>query len=410
MAPGPVRVLRLITRLNAGGPARHVVWLSHGLEGKGYETMLVSGEVAAGESDLSAFAAEQGVKVHRVAGLSREIDPLADGRAVARLAGIIRDFDPHVVHTHTAKAGLVGRLAARLANRGHLGSPRIRVVHTFHGNVLSGYFSPAKERAFRWLERRLAHGSTDAIVVLTDQQRAEIVERFGVAPPAKVFVVPLALDLSLFEALPKRGAFRREMGFGDDAFLAGIVGRIAPVKNHEMFLRAASQTLRALPNARFVVIGDGEGVRNLERLAGSLGLRETIRFAGLRTDLPQIYSDLDVVALTSRNEGTPLSLIEAMACGKPVVATDVGGVRDMLTREWSGDVEERRFLESAAPRGLLVPGGDVDGFASALIGLAKDPSRRCTLGDAGRAYAFRFHSLPRLFDDLDSLYRRILAA
>jgi glycosyltransferase involved in cell wall biosynthesis len=409
MPPGKVRVLRFITRLNAGGPARHVVWLSRGLEGKGYETMLVSGEVAAGENDLSAFAAEQGVNVQRVAGLSREIDPLADGRAVAKLAGVIREFDPLIVHTHTAKAGLVGRLAARLANSGRRGSSRIRVVHTFHGNVLSGYFPPLKERVVRWLERQLAHRSTDAIVVLSPQQRSEIVERFSVAPAEKVFIVPLALDLSDFEKLPDRGAFRREMGFGDDAFVTGVVGRIAPIKNHEMFLRAAAQTLRALPNARFVVIGDGEGAQDLERFAGTLPLGNAIRFTGLRTDLPRIYGDLDAVALTSRNEGTPLSLIEAMACGRPVVATEVGGVGDVLRREWSGSVEERRFVESAAPRGLLVPSGDVDGFAAALTRLEGDAVLCRSLGAAGRIYALRCHALPRLLEDLDRLYRKILA-
>lgn len=323
---------------------------------------------------------------------------------------MIREFDPHVVHTHTAKAGLVGRLAARLANARHRGASRIRVVHTFHGNVLSGYFSPLKESAFRWLERRLAHGFTDTVGVLSPQQRLEIVGRFAVAPAEKVFVVPLALDLSPFERLPERGAFRRELGFGENAFVTGIVGRIAPVKNHEMFLRAAVRTLRAVPHARFVVVGDGEGAHDLERLAATLGLGAAIRFAGLRTDLLQIYSDLDAVALTSRNEGTPLSLIEAMACGRAVVATDVGGVSDVLTREWSGGVEERRFTESPAPRGLLVASGDAGGFAAALTSLASDSALRRLLGEAGRSYAFRCHALPRLLEDLDQLYRRIRAA
>jgi glycosyltransferase involved in cell wall biosynthesis len=323
---------------------------------------------------------------------------------------MIREFDPHVVHTHTAKAGLVGRLAARLANAGHRGASRIRVVHTFHGNVLSGYFSPLKESAFRWLERRLAHGFTDTVGVLSPQQRLEIVGRFAVAPAEKVFVVPLALDLSPFERLPERGAFRRELGFGENAFVTGIVGRIAPVKNHEMFLRAAVRTLSAVPHARFVAVGDGEGAHDLERLAATLGLGAAIRFAGLRTDLLQIYSDLDAVALTSRNEGTPLSLIEAMACGRAVVATDVGGVSDVLTREWSGGVEERRFTESPAPRGLLVASGDAGGFAAALTSLASDSALRRLLGEAGRSYAFRCHALPRLLEDLDQLYRRIRAA
>jgi glycosyltransferase involved in cell wall biosynthesis len=409
MTPDPIRILRLITRLNAGGPARHVVWLSAGLRGKGYETRLVSGDLAPGESDLSSFAAEQGVVLDRISGLSREIDVRGDLRVIPVLVSLIRSFNPHIVHTHTAKAGFVGRLAARLANVGRPPGSHIRVVHTFHGNVLSGYFHPVKEGAFRLLERGLARRATDAVVVLSPQQREELVERFRVAPAEKTFVVPLALDLSPYTQLPERGRFRREMGFADDAFVVGIVGRLAPIKNHEMFLRAAGKTLRAVPDARFVVIGDGESAPRLRALAESLGLAKAVRFAGLRTDLAQVYADLDAVALTSQNEGTPLSLIEAMACGCPVVATDVGGVADVLTREWTGDIAARRFATSSAPRGLLVPSGDEDGFARALERLAGDRSLGRSLGNAGRVYAFTGHALPRLFDDLDSLYRHLLA-
>lgn len=410
MTPDPIRILRLITRLNAGGPARHVVWLSAGLRDKGYETRLVSGDLAPGESDLSSFAAEQGVAVDRICGLSREIDVRGDLRVIPGLVRLIRSFNPHIVHTHTAKAGFVGRLAARLVNAGRPPGSRLRVVHTFHGNVLSGYFHPAKEGAFRLLERGLAWGATDAIVVLSPQQREELVARFRVAPAEKTFVVPLALDLSPYAQLPARGRFRHEMGFADDAFVVGIVGRLAPIKSHEMFLRAAAKTLGAVPKARFVVIGDGEGAPGLRALAESLGLADAVRFTGLRTDLAQIYADLDVVALTSRNEGTPLSLIEAMACGCPVVATDVGGVADILMREWTGPVAARTFFDSPSPRGLLVPSGDARAFANALERLAGDREPARALGGAGRTYAFSGHALPRLIDDMDELYRRLLGS
>ncbi len=265
-----------------------------------------------------------------------------------------------------------------------------------------------RELAFRLLERGLGGWATDAIVVLSPQQRREIVERFGVSSPAKTFVVPLALDLSPFESLPDRGPFRREMGFADDAFVVGIVGRLAPVKNHEMFLQAAGKAIRAIPNARFVVIGDGESAAALRSLADSLGLGASVRFAGLRTDLPQIYADLDVVALTSRNEGTPLSLIEAMASGRPIVATDVGGVADILKREWTGPVSGRSFFDSPSPRGLTVADGAVDAFARALVLLAGDRALCRALGEVGRVYAFAGHALPRLIDDVEGIYRRLL--
>jgi glycosyltransferase involved in cell wall biosynthesis len=404
-------VLRVITRLNAGGPARHVVWLSEGLRERGWETRLLAGRVPEGEDDLSGFARERGVEVTEVPDLSREVRPLRDWESVRRLEAAIEDFDPHVVHTHTAKAGFVGRWAALRANRRRLraGRPLIRVVHTFHGNVLSGYFSPAKSLLFRGIERQLARRATDAIVVLSPQQREDIVTRFRVAPSERTFLVPLAIDLSEYERLPEAGAFRSELGFGANEFVVGIVGRVAPVKNHELFLRAAALLARRVPGARFVVLGGGAGLEGLRRIASELGVAERVRFVGLRTDLPAVYAGLDAVALTSLNEGTPLSLIEAMSAGKPVVATDVGGVRDLLTAQWDGPVEARRFVASPRPRGLLVPSGEVEAFAVALERLAGDRSLRDSLGEAGRLYAFKYHGLPRLLEDVDRLYRLTLA-
>ncbi len=404
-------MLRIITRLNAGGPARHVVWLCDGLRAYGYESRLVVGRPAAGEDDLSEFARASGVEAEEIAVLSRSVDPMRDLVALRALCRKIEDFQPDILHTHTSKAGLLGRWAALRVNRRRLrtGRPPIRVVHTFHGNVLSGYFSPAKSLLFRSIERHLARRASDAIVVLSPQQREELVVRYGVVPAERVYVIPLGLSLSEFERLPARGRFRSEIGLGAGDVVFGTVGRIAPIKNHELFLRAAAIVARELPEGRFVVIGGGEGAERLRRFASELGIGDCVRFAGVRTDLPSIYADLDVMALTSRNEGTPLSLIEAMAAGVPVVATDVGGVCDLLTREWSGDIISRRFHPSAEPRGLLVASGDVEGFAAGLLRLARERALAKSLGEAGRAYAFRHHGLPRLLEDMDRLYRMKLA-
>lgn len=406
----PIRILRLITRLNAGGPARHVIWLSEGLRRFGYETLLLAGRPAPGEDDLSDFAREKGVDAVEIEGLSRKIDPLRDLSALRRLAAKVREFDPHILHTHTSKAGVLGRWVARRENRRRqrAGRALIRTVHTFHGHVLSGYFPPARERVFRAIERALGRRATDAAVVLSPQQREEIVESYGVIPPDRVFVIPLALDLSDFETLPPRGAFRRELGFSEGDFVFGIVGRIAPIKNHELFLRAAAIVARRTPRARFVVVGGGTGVEALRRVAAQLGIAASVHFAGVRTDLPCVYSDLDAVVLTSLNEGTPLSLIEAMASGLPVVATDVGGVRDLLTTEWSGDVISRRFFASEKPRGLLVRSGVAEGLAAAEIRLIEQPWLARDLGQAGHRYAFRYHGLPRLLTDVDRLYGLVL--
>ncbi|HSS43989.1 MAG TPA: glycosyltransferase [Thermoanaerobaculia bacterium] len=407
---GPIRVLRLISRLNAGGPARHVVWLAEGLASRGYETRLAAGRVPEGEDDLSSFARERGVAVTELPRLSRELNALADWRSLSEMESLIEEYRPDLVHTHTAKAGFLGRWAARRCNRRRLraGQRPIRVIHTFHGNVLSGYFSPAKTLLYRALERHMAHHSSDAIVVPSPQQRQEIAERFRIAPAEKVSVIPLAVDLSAFERLPEPGGFRREMGLVASDFVVGIVGRIAPIKNHELFLQSAAVIAREVRNARFIVVGSGKGLEGLVRLAGDLGISDRIRFAGVRTDLPAIYADLDVVALTSRNEGTPLSLVEAMAAGKPIVATDVGGVRDLLTAEWTGDVAARRFALSESPRGLLVESADASAFAQAVIRVVRDGTLARQLAEAGRAYAFRAHGLQRLFDDLDRIYRILL--
>jgi glycosyltransferase involved in cell wall biosynthesis len=404
-------VLRVITRLNAGGPARHVVWLCAGLRAYGYDSRLVIGRPAVGEDDLSDFARESGVEAEQIAALSRSVDPMRDLVALRALYRKIEEFRPEIIHTHTSKAGMLGRLAARHVNRRRLraGCPPIRVVHTFHGNVLSGYFSPVKSLLFRVIERNLAQRASDAIVVLSPQQREELVVRYGVVPFDRAYVIPLALNLSEFERLPVRGSFRAEIGIGAGDFVFGMVGRIAPIKNHELFLRAAAIAARELPRGRFVVIGGGEGAEELRRIASDLGIGERVRFAGVRTDLPSVYADLDVMALTSRNEGTPLSLIEAMAAGVPVVATDVGGVRDLLTQEWSGDIASRRFGPSARPRGLLVPSEDAEGLAAGLLRLARERALAQSLGEAGRAYAFRHHGLSRLLNDMDRLYGLVLA-
>ena len=387
-----------------------MVWLSEGLRSRGYETLLVAGRPAPGEDDLSSFAREKGVTPVEIPGLSREINPLRDRAALRFVSTRLLEYEPDVIHTHTSKAGVLGRWAARRVNRvrRRAGRAPIRTVHTFHGHVLSGYFSPARERVFRTLERVLGRTATDAAVVLSPQQREEIVGRHGIVPAEKTFLIPLALDLADFETLPPRGHFRRELGFAPEDFVFGIVGRIAPIKNHELFLRAAAIVARRVPRSRFAIVGGGPEIEKLRHAAAELGIGERVRFTGVRTDLPAVYGDLDAVALTSRNEGTPLSLIEAMAAGLPVVATNVGGVEDLLTREWSGDIASRRFFPSDRPRGLLVASGDAEALAAAQARLVEQPALARELADAGRKYAFERHGLPRLFDDVDRLYRLVL--
>ncbi len=402
-------VLNCITRLNAGGPARQVVWLVQGLAARGHRARLIAGHVQGGEDDLSSIARDAGLDLIEVPALGREVALGSDWRALGAVAREVARFAPEIVHTHTAKAGLVGRLAATLWRPDvRSGARRPRVVHTFHGHVLSGYFRFPKQAAVRWVERRLGRNASDAVVVLSPQQREDIVERFRVAPAERVFVVPLGLDLSLYALQTEGRPLRAELAVSDTDFLVGIVGRLAPVKDHRLFLTAAAVLARKRPEARFVVVGGGPPEAGLRSFAAELGIAERVHFLGLRTDLARVYAGLDAVALTSLQEGTPQALLEAMAAGRPVVAAAVGGVPDILTQEWSGSVGDRVFRSSERPRGLLVEGRDPEAFAAALELLILEPSRRHAMVEEGRRYVRRFHGLDRLVDDVEAVYRWVL--
>jgi glycosyltransferase involved in cell wall biosynthesis len=402
----PPAVLRCITRLNAGGPTRHVVWLERGLTARDHRTRLLHGQVQDGEDDLGSLVREGKLDVVEIPDLGRRVDILSDWKALRAVAHQITAFRPQIVHTHTAKAGVVGRLAA-VARRP--GASRPRLVHTFHGHVLTGYFNRLEQAAIRWFERRLGHHASDAIIVLSPHQRHDIVERFRIAPAHRVHVVPLGLDLAPFAGRPTGPPLHDELGLPDESFLVGIVGRLAPVKDHELFLRAAGLLARRRPEARFVVVGGGPREPELRSLAADLGVGDRVHFLGLRTDLARIYAGLDALTLTSRHEGTPLSILEAMAAGCPVVATAVGGVPDLVESEFSGPVGHRTFQPSSRQRGLLVGERTPEAVAAALERLITEPPLRHSLVDEARRYVRRFHGLDRLLDDVEEVYRRVLA-
>ncbi|MGH9424262.1 MAG: glycosyltransferase, partial [Thermoanaerobaculia bacterium] len=395
----PFRILRLIARLNVGGPARHVVWLNDGLRGEGYETMLVTGTVPVGEDDMSGFAVARGVTPVVIPSMSRELS-LRDFSTIWRLWRRMVRFRPDVVHTHTAKAGAVGRIAGLLYRfltpAVLIGRPRrARFVHTYHGHVFHSYYGVWKTRFFLTIERMLARLNTDRIVVLSEQQLVEIRDRFHVGRPEQFVVVPLGIDFDDLRGSPGASdALRRELGIESSETVIGIVGRITPIKNHDLFLRVAERT-RDL--ARFVVYGDGGDRERLERRAAN------VIFAGTR-EASAIYASLDIVALTSRNEGTPLALIEAMACGKPVISTAVGGVVDLL-----GDVEELVDENGARfeirQRGITVASDDEEGFTAGLKRLLSDKALCRRLSERDLAYVEAAHSKERLVIDILRLYR-----
>jgi glycosyltransferase involved in cell wall biosynthesis len=263
-------------------------------------------------------------------------------------------------------------------------------VHTFHGHVLRGYFGPVASRAVRAAERALARVS-DRIVAISSIQRRDLVEVFRIAPARKVVVVPLGLDLDALRGAPDHaGSLRSEAGFPGDAIVCGYVGRLVPIKHVDLLIRAFAEVRGRQPRARLLVVGDGECRVDLERLVGDLDLTGAVCFAGWRTDLRAVYGAMDVVALSSRNEGTPVALIEAGAAGKAIVATRVGGVPDVVETERTG---------------LLVPDDDLAALASALERVIVDSDLRARLGAAARATSISRFGYARLVDDLDALYR-----
>jgi glycosyltransferase involved in cell wall biosynthesis len=383
---GGLRVLRIFSRLNIGGPSLHVILLSAGLRPLGYETRLVVGRESPREGNMLALAAEKSVNCEAMAGLGREIAPVQDLRALVGLFRLMRAWRPEIVHTHTAKAGLLGRLAARAA-----GVPT--VVHTYHGHVLRGYFSPATTAFFRWLETRLATAA-DALVAVSESVKQDLVS-LGIAPAEKIRVVPLGLELGHLAARLPRGVLRAEAGIPEGAPLVGMVGRLVPIKDVPTFLRAARIVRETRPEARFALVGDGEERPALESLCRELGLDGKVTFFGWRRDLAAVYGDLDVVVNASRNEGTPVALIEALAAARPVVATRVGGTPDLL-----GEGE----------RGRLVPPGEPEALAEAVLETltGSEAARRRAL--AGREHVLARHSSDRLVRDVDALYRELRAA
>jgi len=404
-------VLRIITRLNAGGPTRHVVWLERGLASRGHRGRLLAGQVQGGEDDFSHLAREARLDLVELPPLGREIAPCSDWSAVRAVARQIAAFRPAIVHTHTAKAGFVGRLAAALRRPAALlGAPRPRIVHTYHGHVLEGYFGALTQRAVRWSERFFGHCLSDAVIVLSPAQRDDIVRRFRIAPFHRVFVVPLGLDLAELDREPAGPALRAELGLSAEHSLVGIVGRLAPIKDHALFLRSAAALVRRRPEARFAVVGGGPSAPTLRRYAAELGIADKVYFLGTRSDLARLYAGFDALALTSLQEGTPLALLEAMAAGCPIVALAVGGVPDLLTQEWSGPVTSRTFQPSPQPRGVLVEARDPQAVAAALELLLGAPELRRALTREARRYVQRCHTLDRLLDDIEAVDARVLQA
>lgn len=391
------RVLRIINRLNLGGPTYNAAYLSKFMEPE-FDTLLVSGMKDDEEESSEFIVRELDLHPVYVPDMYRELNPFKDYKSYYKLRKIIEEYKPDIVHTHAAKAGAVGRLAAS-----HSGVPVI--VHTFHGHVFHSYFNAAKTRVFLEIERYLAKRTTK-IIALSELQKQELTETYKIAPADKFQIVPLGFDLRKFgeHKQEKRAAFRKQYRLDDAEVAIGIVGRLVPIKNHELFLRAIKSLLsRTSKTVRAFIVGDGEERARLEALACELGL--TYRNADEDKDAVVIFTSwikqidvsnagMDIIALTSKNEGTPVSLIEAQASGKPIVSTAVGGITDVVIPD-----------ETA----LLSPSGDVEGFARNLAILVNDESLRHKMSQSGVQHVYDRFSHNRLCSDMRTLYKSLLA-
>jgi glycosyltransferase involved in cell wall biosynthesis len=417
MSVAPAKVVRITARLNVGGIARHVAWLTAGLRPTQFESVLVTGKVPPGEEDMSSFALAQGIKPLIIPLMSREIS-VKDLLTVWQLYRLFVRLRPALIHTHSAKAGAVGRVAGMLYRwltpGVLLGRPRpCRFVHTYHGHIFHSYYGPAKTRLFLWIEKLLARAATDRIVVISPQQYHEIHKKFGVGRPGQVVIIPLGLELDAYADWPaRRHIVRDELGAAPEDVLVGIVGRLTEIKNHALFLCAAALFRQGSPSrVRFLVIGNGHLREALEAQARALHLGDAVTFLGMRADPENFYPALDIVALTSRNEGTPLTLIEAMANARPVIATDVGGVVDLLgpaRPSGSPGALATTAGYTLCQRGILVRPNDALAFCHGLARLVADEVLRRDLGKHGRVFVERHYSRERLLSDMANLYAELL--
>lgn len=371
-------VARVITRLNVGGPARQALLLTRRLSSE-FPTILASGVVGPHEAEL----VDPSVTVHQVP-LGRPIRPLRDVRALVAVRQLLAHSRVRILHTHMAKAGTIGRLAAFTL------PTRPLLVHTYHGHVLAGYFPRALQRGFVEIERALAK-HTSILLAVSPEIRDELLD-LGIGRPAQFCVVPVGLELEPFLQIAKpAGRLRQEFDIASDAPLVGTIGRLVPIKDHGTLLEAIAR----LPDVQLVIVGDGEERHNIEHHLKQLGLERRVHLTGWRTDIADIMSDLDVLALTSRNEGTPVALIEGLAAGCPVVATDVGGVRQVVQDGISGH---------------LVAARDSGGVAVAIGHLIAHPRLRTQMAAAGRRHVRGRFGSEQLIHTVSELYRELLTA
>ncbi|MFT5858722.1 MAG: glycosyltransferase involved in cell wall biosynthesis [Flavobacteriaceae bacterium] len=385
-----IKILRIINRFNIGGPTYNATFLTAFL-GDEYETMLVGGLPEKGESDSLFILDKYGVKPVLIEEMVRQPNLKSDRRAYIRLKKIIKEFKPDIVHTHASKAGALGRKAAHSC-----GVPVI--IHTFHGHVFHSYFGKVKTNIFKFIERNLAKKST-GIIAISNVQKEELFKEHSICPADKISVIPLGFDLRPFrdKVAINRSKIRKEYNLSDDTVAIAIVGRLAPIKDHDFFLRVIEQVLKETRKLiKIFIVGDGpernviqDKVDQINKLfLGSIIMTSWIK------DIGSFNAGMDILCLTSKNEGTPVSLIEAQAANIPVITTDVGGVRDIML---DGET------------GFIIPPGDENLYVERLVELCDDEKKRRNMSQNGWNFVENKFQYEILIKNMDSYYRKLLA-
>ncbi len=385
----PIRVLRIINRFNVGGPVYNVTYLTKYLP-ESYETLLIGGCATQSEQDASYILNDHGIQAKVLPSMSRSVRFFNDLKTFFILIKLIRTFKPDIVHTHASKAGVLGRIAAKTMG--------VRViVHTYHGHVFHGYFNPTITKSILFIERILGKISTKIITISTAQQQ-DIVTKYRIVPSEKAVVIPLGFDLSRFEkSAINRTTLRKQMNLTASKTAVAIVGRIAPIKNHRLFIDAAAATYKNYPEEFvFFVVGDGELRNELHEYISTTypWLCSSVIFTSWIADMTLFYPAMDVVCLTSINEGTPVSLIEAQASGIPVISTNVGGVKDVINPNESGIILNEHSAEELSKR---------------LIELHLNSELRRKMSQNARNFVKERYTYHRLVADVDGLYKTLLS-
>ena len=390
------RVLRIINRFNLGGPAYNVAYFTKYLAPE-YETLLIGGEKEPDEDSSLFIFHDMGLEPLVIQEMSRSVNFLQDIKAYYRIKKIIKEFKPDIVHTHAAKAGALGRLAAH--------SCKVPVVvHTFHGHVFHSYFGKLKTNIYKNVERFLT-GKSSAIIAISERQKLELCTEHKVAPLQKTTVIPLGFDLTKFSEnqTEKRKAFREKYQIENNEICIVIIGRLAPVKNHPLFFKAIQYVKNnSTKKIRAVVVGDGNLRNDLEKLCNNLGLdycyypsepkKATVIFTSWIQDVSYPLAGSDIVCLTSFNEGTPVSLIEAQAASKAIVTTKVGGIENSVNNEAA----------------FLIEISDEKSFSDKLLLLCNDEKLRENMAQKGKDFVFRQFHFTRLIADMKQLYTSLL--